>query len=70
MKINTFFSILIDHNGQVLKEDTFNFHLSRDKPRLSGKKPWGQLVPKFSELVVSTSMLVAKNFWHFYISTK
>jgi hypothetical protein len=26
------------------------------------KKPWGQLAPKFSDLVASTSILVAKNF--------
>ena len=37
------------------------------------KKPWGQLAPKFLDLVASTNFLVAKNFYfkfpHYNVST-
>ena len=33
------------------------------------KKPWGQLAPKFLDLVASTDFLVAKNFWPFGLKT-
>ena len=31
--------------------------------RKKKKQPWGQLVPKFLDLVASTNVLVAKNCW-------